>query len=66
MKHGHNIPKRKRPKMALHALEILRAAPTRADALREIEAKFSVSNPTARNLISYGHFLEREAAQSAG
>jgi hypothetical protein len=66
MRHGHHIPKHVRPAWARRALEILRASPNRNQALFVIAAEFSISNSTARNLISYGHFLEREQAQNAG
>lgn len=58
MKSHQPIPKDKRPAMALRALELFRAADSRARGLEAVEDEFDVSNPTARNLVSYGRWLE--------
>lgn len=63
MKHGHAIPKENRPAMARRALAIVRSASSHAEALRQIETEFAVSNPTARNLVGYGRFLEEHKAE---
>lgn len=62
MKHGHHIPPDKRPAMARRALKIMESAPSYSEGLRWIEAEFDVSNPTARNLIGYGRFLEEHGS----
>jgi hypothetical protein len=59
MKHGHAIPKDKRPAMARRALEIFQASSSRAEALLTIQVEFDVSEPTARNLVSFGRWLQR-------
>lgn len=59
MKHGHAIPKDKRPAMARCALEMFRAAPSRSAGLRKVQIIFDVSMSTARNLVGYGQWLER-------
>lgn len=64
MKHGQNIPKDKRPAMALRALEISLAEKRMSVALAVIEDEFGVSNPCARNLVSYGKFLTEKAAKA--
>jgi hypothetical protein len=53
--------------MAARALTIYRAAKSRTAALLDIQAEFDISEPTARNLVNYGGYLERqedEAKQS--
>lgn len=63
MKHGHSIPKEKRPAMAMRALEIAMSEKRMSVALAMIEDEFDVSNPTARNLVGHGKYLlERGAA----
>lgn len=62
MEHGHAIPKTKRPAMAVRALEIFEGFEVAAHGLVAVQAEFDVSNPTARNLVSYGRFLKRGAA----
>lgn len=57
MKWGHRIPKDKRPSMAMRALEISEKYSVMSHALAEVEDEFDVSNPTARNLVSYGRYL---------
>lgn len=49
--------------MARRALKILQDSPSYAEGLRQIEAEFDVSNPTARNLAGYGRFLEENGAE---
>lgn len=58
MKHGHAIPKDKRPAMARRALQIFRRFEVKAEGLRAVADEFDVSEPTARNLVSYGRFLK--------
>lgn len=53
MKHGIKIPKDERPAMAMRALAIYEATGNLVD----VEFEFDVSNPTARNLVSFGRFL---------
>lgn len=65
MKHGVQIPKEKRPDMARRALEIMAAARSPSAGLRSIEIEFDVSNPTARNLVSFGRFLLASNRQGA-
>jgi hypothetical protein len=62
MKHGHHIPKDKRPAMARRALELFEAQKKRNIGLAVVEEEFDVSEPTARNLVSYGRFLRDHAA----
>jgi hypothetical protein len=57
MKHGVRIPRDRRDGMARRALEIADKAASHAAALAIVEVEFDVSRPTARNLISRGHYL---------
>lgn len=58
MKHGIHIPAADRDHIALRALEISRTSASRAEALRKIASEFDVSEPTARNLIGRGRWLQ--------
>lgn len=51
--------------MARRALEIMAAARSPSDGLHSIEIEFDVSNPTARNLVSFGRFLLASNRQGA-
>lgn len=62
MKHGHAIPKDKRPAMALRAFELFERAGSRAAGLAAVEDEFDVSNPTARNLVAYGRQMRVEGS----
>ena len=58
MKRSIHIPKADRPAMAKRALEISRQHRVVNHAVAEIGELFDVSEPTARNMISYGLYLE--------
>jgi hypothetical protein len=57
VKHGHHLPKDKRPAMARRALELFQAEKKRNIGLAVVQEEFNISEPTARNLVSYGRYL---------
>lgn len=64
MKHGHAIPKDKRPAMAVAALALFELERKRSIGLAVVQEAFDVSEPTARNLVSFGRYLRRQTADS--
>lgn len=65
MRHGHHIPKSDRAKMAKRALDIFGESRCLSHACAEVEDLFDVSNPTARNLISFGQYLANRAEHTS-
>jgi hypothetical protein len=60
VKHGIKLSPDRRRAMAREAVAIFEACGSRARALEAIEDRFDVSTPTARNLLNYGRWLDRE------
>lgn len=62
MEHGVHIPATKRDAMAREALRIFDAAHSRIEGLFDVEIRFDVSTPTARNLVNRGRYLMEHLA----
>ena len=60
MKRANRFPTADRPAIARRALEIFEREPNRARGLYAVIDALGVSNPTARNLVSYGRYLRRQ------
>jgi hypothetical protein len=61
VRHGVHIPANERDLIAARSLEIYEQAESQSAAFREIEVRFDVSRSTARNLVSRGRWLRRQA-----
>jgi hypothetical protein len=64
MKHGVNMDPAVRDKRARIAVRLANSAESLREALRQIEDRFGVSNPTARNLVSRGRYLEANPSEA--
>lgn len=61
MRHGIHIPPDQRDDMAVEAVKIANAAQSRTKGIATVASRFAVSVPTARNLISRGKYLIKQA-----
>jgi hypothetical protein len=59
MRHGVHLPPDERERMARRAAAMRDAGAS----ILDIEVEFAVSNPTARNLVSFGRWLTNQDQQ---